>query len=290
MKKNRQIAQRIKKFREDHYSSQKAFADALGMRQSVVSAWEIGDNIPSCEAWVKIGNIAGYPENIEFWERAGLRREAMAAAAKLLGKNILIRPKEGDMVPIDRYRFTEKGMEKAGPAVPFALEFIPDPVTTICLSLAQNSLGVVDAPTGLFILDRSIEGTEDLRALLGRVVMIHYDRPGLGMQFPKGFYVGRVIQMLPVQLGHQSEAVGVSAALLSLTGNELYQRVFVGNYEEPKGLAGIPLEDVDARKLRMTEIQDRALTGIRLYKGIRILGRVIGRLTGHLEASREGKK
>src|SRR5271157_1196791 len=86
MKKNPRIGQRIKEFRENRYASQKALADALGLRQTVVSAWETGDNVPSCEAWVKLARVAPSPDNLWFLKQAGLGREIIIAAAKTLGE------------------------------------------------------------------------------------------------------------------------------------------------------------------------------------------------------------
>ena len=259
-------------------------ASALGVSESRISEYIAGKRKPLPETWLKLGKLAlkhGLPDPFYFWAQAGHDLGTFQSmGAKVFEAQY---SSMGEIVPIPRFRQTEQGREEAGPPLPLPTECIPNPRATICLSLSEKSTGVVDAPKGLFILDTSVESTESLRELWNRVLMIYFDRPEWAPRFPRGVYVGRLIEMMPVQRGHQSEQVDVSAALLSLTGNEVYERMFIGSYEETDGLHGISPQDPEARRRRMSEIGERALSKLRLDKGIRILGRVIGRLTGHLE-------
>jgi DNA-binding transcriptional regulator YiaG len=281
MKKNPRIGQRIKKFREDHYASQKALADALGLRQTVVSAWETGDNVPSCEAWVKLASVAPSPDNLWFLRQAGLDREIIIAAAKTLGENAMIRPKEGEMVLIPRFRVTEHGREEAGPPVPLPSEFIANPLATLCLLTDAESTGVIDAPKGLTILDTSIEGTQDLTDLWNRVVALYFTpTPGLTGPDPEGIYVGRLLLD-----GHtwprQPDAAVMRASLQSLV-EWRWALSDIGYYHEDEAFKGIAPNDHVAIVQRWAEVRERAISKFKFSRGIKILGKVIGRLTGHI--------
>ena len=202
MRKNDQRGDHIKKFREDHYPSQKAFADALGLGQSVVSAWERGDNVPSSEAWVKIASVAPSPDNLWFLRQAGLDREIIKAAAKALGESILLRPKEGETVQIPRFRETEAGREEAGPPIPLPAEFIPNPLSTVCLLVDSKVTGITRSDKALFILDESESHTTNLSPFWNRVVFARY-RPESQTQrdphAPPGIYMGRIGFVQPTE-------------------------------------------------------------------------------------------
>jgi len=281
MKKNPRIGERIKRFRESHYASQKALADALGLRQTVVSAWETGDNMPSCEAWVKLASVAPSPDNLWFLRQAGLDREIIIAAAKTLKENIVIRPKEGEMVLIPRFRETEHGREEAGPPVRLEAEFVPNPLATICLEVSGPS-DVVDAPHGLFILDTSLVATANVWAVQEQVVMSDVPQlPGHGN--PAGLYVGR-LRLQGSYDRRRPDWVWLGVLLLSLTGS-MHDRLQLGSYEDTEVMRGIAWEEADERDRRLAEMWRRIGLNFPLTEGVRILGRVIGRLTGHLEVS-----
>jgi transcriptional regulator with XRE-family HTH domain len=260
-------------------------AARLGLSESRISEYIAGKRVPTSDAWLKLGRLAleyGLPDPFFFWSQAGLDPQTLRSMnAKVFEEQ---RSLMGETVPIPRFRATEQGREEAGPPVPLPKECIPNPSATICLSVRddEQSAAIIDAPRGLFILDTSMEGTDRLENLWDRVIAIHFDRRQWASRFPKGIYVGRLIEMLPIQAAHQSTAVNVSGALLSLTGNEMYERIFIGEYQEPEALQGISPEDSEARKRRMTEVWERARVNLRLDKAVRILGKVIGRLSGHL--------
>ena len=285
MKKNSRIGERIKMFRERHYASQRALADALGLRQTVVSAWETGDNVPSCEAWVKLASLAPSPDNLWFLKQAGLDREIIIAAARTLKENAVIRPKEGEMVVIPRFRETKRGREEAGPPVRLEAEFVPNPLTTICLCVDEKSIAIMDAPKGLFILDTSCEGADDLSALWGHVIAIHY-APKLLEPFGhrQGTYIGRLQIDYDVG-GFRLEGLIRYTGTLDMLTESRFRFLHVGSYTDPQGMKGLAEDDKEGESDRMGEIEKRAVSGLRLLEGVRVLGKVIGRLTGHLEVS-----
>jgi hypothetical protein len=288
MRKKSEVRNRIKKVMADlHIDSQARFAKGLGFQPTTVNAWLTGASLPSPDAYMTLGRTApNLEDSIFFWECAGLTQDAiLSAAARIEGertRDISSEVAAGNAVLIPRFRETAEGREEAGPPVSLPVEFIPHPRTTVCLSIRARDTGIGDAPSGLFILDTSVEGAECLRELWNRVVMIHFDWPTFESRFPKGIYAGRLITMIPRQLLAESPAVSVSAALLSLTQREIYDRIFLGEYIEPECLRGIEPEDQEGRKRRMDEIYERALSKLRLHEGVKILGKVIGRLTGHL--------
>jgi hypothetical protein len=295
MKKKAEVRSRIKKVMVNlGIDNQVKFAKRLGFQPTTVNAWLTGASLPSPDAYMALGREApNVEDSLFFWECAGLTQNAiLLAAAKIEGERIRDVSSEiaaGKAVLVPRFRETARGREEAGPPVSLPVEFVPHPRTTICLSVRARDTGIVDAPSGLFILDTSVEGAEHVDELWDRVVMIHYDYPAFATFFPKGIYAGRLIILMPTQLAAESPAVSVSAALLSLTRSEIYQRIFLGEYIEPDCLRGIQPEDQEARKRRMEEIEKRALSRLQLHHGIRILGKVIGRLTGHLERMPSGE-
>ncbi len=288
MKRNRQVSQRIKGFRESHYSNQKGLADALGVGQTVVSAWERGDNTPSSEAWIKLASLAPSPDKLWFLEQAGLRRETIIAAATALGEGILVSPKEGDMVLIPRFRETRDGRVEAGPPITLPPEVIPNPAATIALVVDDLSTGVIESPRGIILVDTSWEGIEDLRGLWNRVVVLRCAGKTVPMLMDDyaGIYVGRLIlgdnQSLPFSPG----TAVIRASLFSLTGLS-WALQDVGRYTEPDKSHAIPRDDTKALGTYWQEMHDRAASELHLFPGVRIVGKVIGRLTGHLEGQSE---
>jgi transcriptional regulator with XRE-family HTH domain len=79
-KKSARIAQRIKGVRLEKGRTQQAFATVLGVRQSLVSAWERG-LLPSAENYVALGNVAEkHEDRMFFWSLAGMDRNAFLSA------------------------------------------------------------------------------------------------------------------------------------------------------------------------------------------------------------------
>jgi transcriptional regulator with XRE-family HTH domain len=289
MKITRAISKQISKLRKVRGETQGEFAKALSVTQPMVSAWEaVKGEAPSSGAYLRLGNLATYPENIWFWERAGIERQAMLSAFEMDLQERGTPPLIGEVIRIPRLSETLKGRESAGPAVPLPAEFIPNPGATICLMVAEASATVVDMPRGMFLLDTSIEGVRDLSQLWGRVVMVRHGGHGEGIEgWPEGLYVGRLTL---------ERALGVSDGKdIFFYGNLAMLGREVGHYNLPLGRCVAPgamtgYGDREDWARRIKEAEKLARAEMHLNKGIRILGKVIGHLTGHLEASGEGKK
>jgi transcriptional regulator with XRE-family HTH domain len=72
MKSDSEIGNLIKKLRNAKEMTQGEFAEVLGASQSQISEWELGRVTPSSEIQVRLGNLAPYPDCLEFYSRAGV--------------------------------------------------------------------------------------------------------------------------------------------------------------------------------------------------------------------------
>jgi len=290
VKRLRTLGSRVSKLREALGQTQAEFAKTLEVTQPMVSAWEGARDSPSAGAYLRLAKLASHPDRLWFLEQAGVDEQLILSAADQLSEERVALPSKGEIVRVPRYRFTEQGRQEAGPPVPFDAEFVPNPRITICVLVDERSTAFVDSPRGNILLDRSCEGAEDLHELWEQVVMLYLapkDIETIGEQ--EGIYVGR----LHLE-GHGSsfgkpESARMKAGLFSLT-TPAWALHNLGYYHEPEAMRGLALDDTQGRLLRWPEIRERGRSAFRLPKGTRILGKVVGRLTGHLEASAQGKK
>jgi hypothetical protein len=165
------------------------------------------------------------------------------------------------------------------------LEFVPNPGTTICLDISDESFGVVDAPHGLIILDTCVLGTADVRALDGRVVMVRYEPESPSVLNKRGLYMGR-LRIELMQHGRRHDWMQITVKLLSLSPwTPLW--ITLGLYEDPQGLRGIPYnyENDEARSRRLNEILARVGSNFPLAEGVQIMALVLGRLTGNRDTT-----
>jgi transcriptional regulator with XRE-family HTH domain len=267
---------------------QREFAAKLPASPSRISEWESGKRPPVAEGFYRLGSLADNPDDaIWFWKQAGLDDEKLLAAARKIAGE---RAKEGEplfekreVVLIPRFRQTAEGREKAGPPVPLAAEFIPNPDSTICVVADAKSTGFVQSPTGLLIVDEAIKGFEDLSESWGKVFILDYMPDGT--LEPKGLYVGR---FLPRHTLHDPQLLSTLAILDVIRRDHEFQNLVLGRwpeigtreYEERRAATGISEEDfVRLRK----EQKERGVKEIRLHPGIKVLGQVIGRLSGNVK-------
>lgn len=283
MKRKIEIAERIKEVRAALGMTGVQFARHGGFSQSKVSEWEAGKYPPSAEMFVRLGNVAPLHLRLWFWKQAGLRQDALNGICGQIAAEQGAPPAEGEIVRIPEFRETLQGREEAGPPIPLPARFIPHPERTVCLSVDKRSTAVADSPKGIFIVDTFCEGAEDLSALWSRVVILRYAPEGDDPLLEHGIFSGRLWMKDYAYNPRQPELAGVTGELVLLTRVEVVGMLYLGSYAEPEGMRGIGYEDGDGRSSRMAEIHKRALSAFRARKGIRILGKVIGRLTGHLD-------
>jgi phage repressor protein C with HTH and peptisase S24 domain len=63
---------RIQGLLRDLKMTQSALAERLGVSPATVSRWIQGRHEPTAQTYVALGNLAGQPDGVYFWERAGL--------------------------------------------------------------------------------------------------------------------------------------------------------------------------------------------------------------------------
>jgi transcriptional regulator with XRE-family HTH domain len=103
MGKSKEVSDRISALRSKRGETQAQFAELVGVKQQAVSDWEstTGDVSPSCESYMRLGNVAPYPDCLWFWQEAGLDRDAMLlAAGKLLKESG--QPSDSKMIAVPR--------------------------------------------------------------------------------------------------------------------------------------------------------------------------------------------
>ena len=261
----------------------------IGVADSRIPEWRRGLRLPSPDTLIKLGKVAleqKLDDPFFFWALAGVDTETLLVMAdKVQERRYEL---TGPTVPIPRFRATEQSREDAGSPIPLPTEFIPNPAATICLVKDNESTGIVDAPRGLIILDTSVEGIENLSDLWEQVVALYFTPRFPSSVEPNGIYVGR-LDLYPGGFPTMPHAAVLRARLISLHETRL-ALADIGYYVEEEGLAGIAGDDLAALTQRWAEVRARAASKFRFPKGTKIVGKVIGRLTGHLHGPRDGGK
>jgi transcriptional regulator with XRE-family HTH domain len=178
MKENPQFGERINSVRTAKNLSQVEFADLLGVSQATVSAWESEDHPPSPEAYVRLGNLAPFPDNMWFWQQAGLDKQGMLSAAE---RTLKERTKERSALAdqdllreIKRFRLTAQGPEEVGPPLLIAADRVPNPLSTVCYLLDEKTAGLVFAPGDVVAVDSSGGSPIDFKAFSDQVDLVRF--------------------------------------------------------------------------------------------------------------------
>jgi hypothetical protein len=266
----------------DKVGTHAKLADSLGVSDSRIPEWIAGKRLPPADAMIALGRLAlehALPDPFFFWAQAGVDAQVLQSMAdKVLEERYRF---AGETIPVLRFRDTKKGREDAGAPVPLPAEFVPNPRTTICLSVDEMSSGVVDAPGGLYILDISIAGTTDVRSLHRQVVLVRYTPEFPGDVWPEGIYAGRLMLNHVSRMRQSPDEGRVSVTLHMLTERRGFEIFHLGSYGDPKALRGVAWEDHKEYERRLEEIWGQVESKFPLRAGVCVLGRVIGRLTGH---------
>ena len=285
MAKKAEMVRRIKNLQGQ--MNQAAFARYLGVPQSRISEYLAGKR-PTAEMCVRLAKLAPYPDNLWFLEQAGLKRDDILSAATKIMEGRSAPPVEGEIVRVPRFRVTEHGREEAGPPIPLPTQCVPHPLATICLCLDEKSPRIGESPRGLILLDTSIEGTKWRDEFSGRVVMLDYMPRDVG-PWPLGLYMGRIFRQGP--LTQLPRAIWTDIMLEPLTKDATSRFgawLPVGSYVESGEALAAAQGDKEKSEAVVNEFRQRALSNLHLSDGVRILGKVIGRLTGHLEMEQAG--
>lgn len=271
-------------------------AAAVDQNESRISEWLGGRRAPTPGDWIRLGKLAlelGLAEPFFFWGQAGIDSQTLRAMTDevVAGQYRL----SGETVPISRYRETLEGREEAGSPILLPGEFVPNPMSTVCLVVDHEATAVVHSPDAIFVVDESEKGTRDLRSLWNQVVFVTYAPDPDATAPHAGIYMGRL--GLAVHNRPTPDRKFSASARLRLLGRSRTVGVFPSSpwilgrfeYSAEHELAGIdPLDDSVASDPRMVatwmKARDLALTGTKLGAPWSILGTVLGRF--HLEGSR----
>lgn len=225
---------RISQLLLKHRLTQAALAERLGVSSATVSRWMKGTHEPTGEAYVSLGNLAGTPEDVYFWERAGintgsfpgnssrilassvkvklsdfnfvfgsrLSRKVIANRANAVAIPLLNITAYGDEIPPEKHvRMSEASIEEVLTA---PLEWCPHPGSVICMHVAGDSMLPLIAPKAVIAVDTHAVDRGDL---LGKIILAsHRDI---------GFKIAR-LQRLPsadvlVSANHKYVPVDITA-------------------------------------------------------------------------------
>jgi transcriptional regulator with XRE-family HTH domain len=78
---SREWSGRIRRLLKSLRITQAGLAERLGVSPATVSRWLAGRNEPTAETYVALGNLAGRPEGVYFWERAGMDTAELSDAS-----------------------------------------------------------------------------------------------------------------------------------------------------------------------------------------------------------------
>lgn len=224
-----------------HRLTQAALAERLGVSSATVSRWMKGTHEPTGETYVSLGNLAGSPEDVYFWERAGintgnipgtssritassvkvrlsdfkliaghgLSNKVIASRANTVAIPLLNIVAYGDRVPPETHvRLSEAKIEEVLLA---PLDWCPHPTNVICMHVTGDSMLPLIAPNSVIAVDMHIT---DRRALSGKIVLAsHRDH---------GFKIARLQRLSSVEIlvsaNHEYEPIDI-------TGNSKWKTV-----------------------------------------------------------------
>jgi transcriptional regulator with XRE-family HTH domain len=299
MRKGGEIAKRIRRLRESLGLNKTKFAEKVDIAASRVSEWEAGRTAPSVKAYLELGDMApDLEDTIWFWKQAGLSGPRILAASRKIGEDL-----EGrKTTPLPRFRLVNLGMEDGGDAVPIPLEFLPNPASTICLDVIRKSSDDFPIPRGMFIVDKSSEGIEFPAAMVDRVVLISFTPHEDWDRDPQGVYIGRLRWVRGAWRQGSVARLQHHWWLQPLSGHnalELSLGTIWGEalpFEVPATLPGPALRLIELMRKQednpagweedmrvLDKMSERMNAEFRFHAGTKLLGEVIGRLSGHIK-------
>lgn len=202
MGKSSEAASRIKRLRGSE--TQAEFARGIGVTQPMVSAWEAGRDTPSAEIWIKLGELAGYPDCYWFYERAGLdRQKLLAATEKTLKEQIKDADSpllEGQIILVPRVRSLQS-LEPAGLPLPMPAQAVPNALSTRCIEIEGTEV----------VVDTADTDAADLMPFWGRTVLLEFAPENEG-PWPKGVLCAGILhgphmKILPGRVDWHAEFV-----------------------------------------------------------------------------------
>lgn len=218
MPETRGSGERVSELRKARGETQAEFAKALAVTQPMVSAWEAGSDTPSQGAYLRLGNLASYPDNIWFWEQAGIDGQVMLSAAEKVLKERLADPKamedQGKAVFVPPFTQGEWARQGTLPPLLMPAEWVPNKGSTYYLIATSWGGGL--APRDRIVFDTSEASRRRWDLFRGQDVLINFVRPGPGhplrqrvpqsIYWPTGLSIGR-LDSLPESAHEQATHV-----------------------------------------------------------------------------------
>jgi SOS-response transcriptional repressor LexA len=198
-------ARAIRDLRESLALNQGEFGSRLGFSAMAVSRWERGEQEPSAQAYIRIGNLARGTSCWYFWERAGLHSENVLRVLPTLEKNTrrsklqdleivtagISRKKPHDkiqLVAVPVLQVAATSHEEQGDVLQSLSEapmesmvaapkaWCPNPAHTSCLRVRGNSMAPLIQDGYLVAVDSSQISQNDLD---GKIVIAWHKDVGL---------------------------------------------------------------------------------------------------------------
>jgi transcriptional regulator with XRE-family HTH domain len=191
---------RIQALLRDLKMTQSALAERLGVSPATVSRWIQGRHEPTAQTYVALGNLAGQPDGVYFWERAGMdisslpdsgmRRVLGSLRARLQDVTVVAaakpsRPMAGNVVAIPLLNVAAWG-DRVAPRQNVVLsqaeieeillapiEWCPNPENVIGMHLHGDSMMPVIAPESIVFVDTAETDRDRLHQRL--IVVSHRD-------------------------------------------------------------------------------------------------------------------
>jgi transcriptional regulator with XRE-family HTH domain len=139
--KHKESAKRVVKLLAFLGDTQAQFARRLSITQPMVSAWVGASDAPSPAFCIRLGKLAPFPDNLWFWEQAGLSKQDIISAGQHILNERRALPSKDDIISIPRMRHTVAGFEQIDPAIPLLEEFVSDPISTIWIDVEEGLTG-----------------------------------------------------------------------------------------------------------------------------------------------------
>lgn len=189
---------RIGQLLRKHKLTQAALAKRLGVSTATVSRWMKGSHEPTGEAYISLGNLAGSPEDIYFWERAGINTSRLSGANSRVATSS-IATRLSDFKLISGHNLSSKGLENTASAVVIPLlnvtcyadpvppeecvhlseaeieeiitaplAWCPHPNGMICLHVSGDSMSPLISDNSVVAIDMQIH---ERKALDGKIVL-----------------------------------------------------------------------------------------------------------------------
>jgi transcriptional regulator with XRE-family HTH domain len=275
MKRLPEVSERAKHLRESLGMSQNQFAEHTGIARPRISEWEAGKIFPSAEACMLLGNAAPYPENLWFWEQAGVKPDAMASAVEKILKERTSAPVAGALVQIPLVQLTAEGMQETGTLVALPARFIPNPVSTRCLVVDDKSPELMFPPGDVVVFEPAT-GPQDPQLYWNEIVLAEFtgSAPVAWREWASGLRIGRLCCKR-----YRRDALSYIATLGPFSDSEKTwlrfpsggESIVVGGYQHP----GPPMGAGRDRNHAEEQAELQAPEKLTLDPGFKIIGRVV---------------